>query len=56
MRRITCTYCTLRNTPEAQPWIKLELGGATELGFCSLYCLADWAAEQESAARLRVTA
>ncbi len=56
MRRVTCTYCTLRDGIQDRAWIKLELGDATELRFCSIYCLADWAAEQDSASKLRITA
>ena len=56
MRRAVCTYCTLRDGIRDRAWIRLELGDGTELHFCSIYCLSDWAAEHEASPSLRVTA
>ena len=53
---VVCIYCTLRDGIQARPWIRLELGDTTELHFCSIYCLSDWAAEQDAASPLRITA
>lgn len=47
MRRTVCAYCTLRAGTQDREWITLERGSA-RVRFCSMFCLADWAAEQEA--------
>ena len=56
MRRAVCTYCTLRCRIDERAWITLEMGDGTEHRFCAIYCLSDWAAEQEPPKQLRITA
>ncbi len=48
MGRAVCVYCTLRAGQADREWLTVERGTAA-LRFCSIYCLADWAAEQERA-------
>ncbi len=50
MPRAVCAYCTMKDDGQHRSWYTVDGAGGPAVRLCSIYCLADWAAEQEKAA------